>query len=289
MSEPGTNNPTGAPLSVVEAVSAAMADVRSVGKDSTKTGAGGSYKFRGIDAVMDAAGPAFRRHGVVVVPHKIKAIEYTTVTVGKDKSVMASVRVRVVYRWRGPLGDHFDTEVPAEAFDSGDKATAKAMSVAYRTLLIQALTLPTGDRDPDADAYERNGHDASPEQAADLGRWTGEVAAAGRDRAKLKALWDRMLAEWDNVPWSPDRQAIIETAVKASAEPAPAEPSSPDPEPAIDDPATLFVMDLEQAEREGDLATLRKMVKQAAEMRNSELRKMAAQVLAEATARAGKS
>lgn len=40
--------------------------------------------------------------------------------------------------------------------DSGDKATAKAMSVAFRTALLQALCLPTDEIDPDAESYERS-------------------------------------------------------------------------------------------------------------------------------------
>jgi hypothetical protein len=40
--------------------------------------------------------------------------------------------------------------------DSGDKATAKAMSVAFRTALLQSLSLPTDEVDPDAHSYERS-------------------------------------------------------------------------------------------------------------------------------------
>ena len=40
--------------------------------------------------------------------------------------------------------------------DAGDKATAKAMSVAFRTALLQSLCLPTDDIDPDAQSYERS-------------------------------------------------------------------------------------------------------------------------------------
>ncbi len=271
-------------MSVFEAVSAAMADIRAVGKDSKNTTPGQNYMFRGIDAVMDAAGPAFRRHGVVVVPRKIKDITYTTVTVGKNQTVMASVRVQMIYRWFGPDGDHFDTEVPGEAFDSGDKGTTKAMSVAYRTLLIQALTLPTGDRDPDSDSYDRSGHDASAEQAADLGRWTGEVAAAGTDKAKLSALWARMKAEWENVPWSPDRHAIIEAAVKRAAE-APAAPEQPEPLPVDEEQAAIeqarWLEDLDKAAEERDLPTLRKMLTQAQKDRRSDRRKLVAATIEE--------
>src|ERR1044072_4942866 len=95
-------------LGVATAWSRVMADVRKVGKDSTKTGAGGSYKFRGIDAVMNAAGPAMRAHGVQVRPHKVLNLSYVDVIVGKDKTAMQSVRVMVKYRVTGPAGDHFD-------------------------------------------------------------------------------------------------------------------------------------------------------------------------------------
>ncbi len=68
MSEP---TPTPADVSVVEAWSAVMADCRKVGKDSKNTTPGATYMFRGIDAVMNAAGPAMRAHGVIVTPHKV--------------------------------------------------------------------------------------------------------------------------------------------------------------------------------------------------------------------------
>jgi hypothetical protein len=53
--------------------------------------------------------------------------------------------------------------------DSGDKAAPKAMSVAYRIALLQALNLPTDDADPDSQSYER-----SPRQQQSAGdAWEG--------------------------------------------------------------------------------------------------------------------
>lgn len=207
------------PVSVHEAISRVMADVRAVRKESLNKAQGAGYRFRGIDAVMNAVGPALRQHGVTVVPHRIVAIDYVPVVVGEKKTAMTSVRLQVIYRWRGPSGDKLDTMVPGEAFDAGDKGTAKAMSVAYRTLLLQALTLPTDEPDPDSTTYQQAGH-VNPDQERDLGRWRGEVAAAGTDRAKLKALWDRMRAEWYQVPWSPERDEILQEAIDRSAQPA---------------------------------------------------------------------
>jgi hypothetical protein len=39
--------------------------------------------------------------------------------------------------------------------DFGDKGAPKAMSVAYRIALLQALCIPTDDTEPDAQSYDR--------------------------------------------------------------------------------------------------------------------------------------
>jgi len=141
------------PPSVIQALATVKTAVGAVRKTERNTAQG--YDFRGIDAVVNAAAPHLNEQGVVIVP-VLKGIEYTTVNVGRNQTPMAHVQVRVNYRFYGPAGDWLDTEVPGESMDSGDKATAKAMSVAYRIALLQALNLPTDERDPDASTYERS-------------------------------------------------------------------------------------------------------------------------------------
>jgi ERF superfamily len=140
------------------------------------------YNFRGIDAVVNAAAPALDKHGVLTIP-VLQALEYSIVEVGSNRTQMGHVRVTVTYRFTGPAGDSFDATVPGEAMDSGDKATAKAMSVAYRTALLQALNLPTGDADPDSQSYERS--PARPQSA-------GEAFA---NAAPVQDMPD--VSEWD--------------------------------------------------------------------------------------------
>lgn len=136
---------------IVQALAAVMADVREVRKDQTNQHQ--RFNFRGIDTVMNAVGPAFRKHGVVCLPTKVDH-HIASKTVGKNNSLMNFVTVNVEYTLYGPEGDHITGNVSAESFDSGDKGTAKAMSVAYRTFLLQALCLPTDDPDPDHDTYQ---------------------------------------------------------------------------------------------------------------------------------------
>ena len=113
------------------------------------------FNFRGIDAVINAVSPALRKHGVIVVPEVI-SVEHESIEVGQNHTNMGHAQVKVAYRFFAPDGSGVCAIVVAEAMDSGDKATAKAMSVAFRTALLQTLCLPTDEADPDADTYERS-------------------------------------------------------------------------------------------------------------------------------------
>lgn len=147
-------------LTVHQALSKVMGDVQAVRKDSKNQAQ--KFLFRGIDAVLNAVGPALRKHGVTILPEDVEVHRSNgTTTSGKQT---AEVVIKVTYRIYGPNGDSIHGKVAAEAMDFGDKAIAKAMSVAYRTFLLQALTIPTDEPEPDSESYERgvpNGTGAS--------------------------------------------------------------------------------------------------------------------------------
>ena len=142
--------PTGETPTVVQALSLVMADIGAVAKSGVNQQQ--KFYFRGVDAVVNAASPAFRRRGVVVIPTLLEKSRTSSQT--KSGSTLNVVEVTVKYTFHGPAGDSVCAVVAAEAFDSGDKATAKAMSVAFRTALLQTLALPTDEADPDADVYD---------------------------------------------------------------------------------------------------------------------------------------
>lgn len=147
-------------MTVHQALSKVMAEVQAVRKDSKNQAQ--RFNFRGIDAVMNAVGPALRKHGVTILPEDLE-VHRSNGTTANGKQT-AEVVIKVTYRIYGPAGDSIHGKVAAEAMDFGDKAITKAMSVAYRTFLLQALTIPTDEPDPDSESYERgapNGTGAS--------------------------------------------------------------------------------------------------------------------------------
>ena len=144
---------------IQQAVTEVMKAVGAVRKAERNTAQ--NFNFRGIDAVVNAVSPAMRDAGLIVNP-VLQSVTYDTVEVGQKRTPMGHVRVVVGFTFTAPDGSNLTAVVAAEAMDSGDKATAKAMSVAFRTALLQTFVLPTDDTDPDAESYERAPAAAAP-------------------------------------------------------------------------------------------------------------------------------
>ena len=134
---------------LVERLVSVKRDIGAVGKEDRNSQQG--FNFRGIDAVLNAVSAPLIKHGVMVYP-RLKNLDKGTATTSKG-SVMNTVVVTVEYIFTDGE-EQISVVAPGEAFDSGDKCVAKAMSVAYRTALIQALSLPTDEPDPDSESYD---------------------------------------------------------------------------------------------------------------------------------------
>lgn len=174
---------------IFAAMSAVMNDVSSVSKDERNAGQG--FNFRGIDAVVNAVGPALRKHGVIVVP-RVQSCDYSTIEIGEKRKATAHVRVVVEYIFIAQDGSTISCTTAGEAMDAGDKATAKAMSVAFRIALLQALALPTSEPDPDASSYERSPAKTSVMQDRALAAKIYQDILSAEDQPALKTIWDAL-------------------------------------------------------------------------------------------------
>lgn len=123
-----------------------MADVQWIGKGRLAKPAEGQkgprYNYRGIDDVLDAVGPALRKHGVFMIP---VAVEPTWEKVNRSGGgIMTYCRATVTFTVFGPKGDQLPRDIVAvgEAFDTGDKSSIKAQTVAIRIAYINALAIP---------------------------------------------------------------------------------------------------------------------------------------------------
>jgi hypothetical protein len=111
------------------------------------------YKFRGIDDVYNAISPIISKYGLCILPRTMSR----EVTERKSNSggLLSVVVVLMEFDFvSSEDGSKHTVSMYGEAMDSGDKATNKAMSAAYKYAMFQTFSIPTeGDNDPDATVH----------------------------------------------------------------------------------------------------------------------------------------
>ena len=131
---------------IFKKMSEVMKEIGYISKDQKNQAQG--FKFRGIDQFVNALYPALTKHGVFMSPecvsehHEIKEVTRSTGKTGYDKHV----NILMKYHFFAEDGSSVVIgPIPAEALDSGDKATNKALSAALKYALIQTFSIPTED------------------------------------------------------------------------------------------------------------------------------------------------
>lgn len=138
-------------MNIYEAISATMADIGAIGKTTKNTQQG--FMYRGVDAVMNALQPAMLQNHIFVVP---KVLEQTREerTSTRGGTLIYSI-LRIEFTFYAEDGSSISATVIGEGMDSGDKASNKAMSVAFKYACFQVFCIPTEEmKDPDAECHE---------------------------------------------------------------------------------------------------------------------------------------
>ena len=134
-------------MNIYESISNALADIGAVGK--TKWNDQQKFKFRGIDDVMNSLHPVLEKNKIFVVPEVLEQIREDRVS-GKGNPLIYSI-CKIKYTFYAEDGTFVTAVVIGEGMDSGDKATNKAMSIAFKYALFQIFCIPTEEMvDPDA-------------------------------------------------------------------------------------------------------------------------------------------
>jgi ERF superfamily len=157
------------------------------------------FMFRGIDQVYNALVPALVRNSLVILPRIVERTVTERVT--QKGGVLFCVVVKAEFDFVSTEDGSIHTVIMyGEAMDSGDKATNKAMSIAYKYAAFQAFCIPTEETaiDPDADVHRPAGQ-TSDETLADF-------TAQAADCQNLQELQGIYKSAWNALSQYPDHQ-----------------------------------------------------------------------------------
>lgn len=186
---------------VYAAISAVAREMATTGISKDRRNQQQGFNFRGIDQVYNALAPALVNHGLLILPR----ITERTVTerVNQKGTVLFYVVVKAEFDFVSTEDGSVHTVTTyGEAMDSGDKATNKAMSIAYKYAAFQAFCIPTEETAVDADAEV---HSVRPAIDADqlLSDFT-QYAGSENDSKKLQ---ERYAETWSRLNGFAEHQA----------------------------------------------------------------------------------
>ena len=146
-------------MNIYESIGAIMAECGPISKDKKNVQQG--FNYRGVDDVMNTLQPLMAKYKVFVAPAVLECQREERNTKNGGALLYSICKIR--YTFYAEDGSSISAVVLGEGMDSGDKASNKAMAVAFKYACFQVFCIPTEEmKDPDAESHEVAGRSASP-------------------------------------------------------------------------------------------------------------------------------
>ena len=161
--------------SVYAAINAITAELATSGIAKTRTNEVDDYQYRSIDDVLDRLAPLLATHKLCILPH---ALERSVIERCDEQGrLLLHVALRVAFTLTSVEdGSSHVVEAYGEALDGGDKATAKAMSAAYKAAMVQTFCIPLcGAEDADRTSHSIVRRTHSPEPIQGWRQWSLDI------------------------------------------------------------------------------------------------------------------
>jgi len=161
--------------SVYCAITAITSELSSAGIPKTRFNEVDEYRYRSIDDVLNRLAPLLAKHRLCVLP-TVRERQMSE-RLGDNLQLLINVALHVSFALvSAEDGSSHSVEAYGEALDAGDKATAKAMSAAYKSAMLQTFCVPVGaDDDPDATSHRLAAKTHVPEPIQGWEQWARDI------------------------------------------------------------------------------------------------------------------
>ena len=150
---------------IYKAITAISADLSGAGIPKRHRNERDDYRYRSIDDVLNRLSPLLAKRKLCVLPRVLERT--STDRLGEGELLLVGVTLRVAFDLVSSAdGSSHTVEAFGEALDHSDKATAKAMSSAYKHAMLQVFCVPVAQiQDGDASSHRlkrSNSHEQEP-------------------------------------------------------------------------------------------------------------------------------
>jgi hypothetical protein len=209
---------------VFGAIAGVMEDLAKAGIEKASRNTQQGYNFRGIDDVYNALAPVLAKHRLIITPRCLDRQKEVVATAKGGTLFYVTVDMEFTLA-SAEDGSEITARMFGEAMDSGDKATNKAMSAAYKYMAMQTFCIPTqGDNDADATSHQLA---SAEEMAVNLLRGCGS-------KELFVDAWNKNKDGWRKVMEGPAYARVV-AEMKRLAAAFPKDEPQPQPEAAAED------------------------------------------------------
>jgi len=172
---------------VYRAIARITADFAMAGIPKLHTNLEDQYQYRSIDDVTFRLAPLLARHQLCVLPCVLSRESEPWTGVGGEPLV--SVRLLVRYDLVSSRdGSRHSVQAWGEALDHCDKGTAKAMSSAFKSAMLQAFCVPVSNDDADAASKRLDRRPVHAEPPQGWSAWSEDMTSLIGSCVSLEAL-----------------------------------------------------------------------------------------------------
>lgn len=146
---------------IIESLAAILDEIGAIGKSKKSTGV--NFAYRSVDDVMNELHPLLAKHKVVTIPEVIDHKREERLTSGGKPMIYSVMTIRI--HFIAIDGSEVVATVVGEGQDMSDKASNKAMAIAYKYACFQVFCIPTEEMaKADPDGYQPEASKPTTEQ-----------------------------------------------------------------------------------------------------------------------------
>jgi hypothetical protein len=137
-------------MNIYASIIGVMGDISPIAKGRKNVQQG--FMYRGVDEVMNELQPILVKHKVFIVPEVLETTRAEKIT-SKGGTLFYSIQ-KVKFTFYADDGSSISAVIIGEGMDAADKASNKALAVAFKYACFQVFCIPTEDaKDPDAESH----------------------------------------------------------------------------------------------------------------------------------------
>lgn len=135
-------------MNIFEKINAVMKEIEYLTKDDKVEFGTTKYKAISEEKVTTAVRNELVKQGIVILPVEQQSENKELIRTDKSVNMLTSVHVKYRIQNIEDVNDYIEVESNGTGVDTQDKGVGKAMTYAYKYMLLRTFAIPTGE-DPD--------------------------------------------------------------------------------------------------------------------------------------------